>query len=120
MKTYSPPRRRVQSRHRNENWPGASPQEKGTAARRAIGNRRPCGAHARGTVARKGRETRPVRQLQKESIELVTLDDVLALVMLVATAVAVLSGVVYAGHRILTEVTRYTTMDLFRMISAIP
>ena len=69
---------------------------------------------------RERHQTVPPRPQQDDSNEPVAFGDVCALLTLVMTAMVFISGVAYAGHHILSQVARYTTMDVIRMVSPMP
>lgn len=120
MTTFTLPQRHVRSRRHYGSCPSAKPQQTGTNDRREAGRERSCGGDTPAiTIGPRHRAPRAER-LTSDTIEPLGLSDAFALLTLAAIAIVSLAGAIYAGHRILSEISTYTTMDVIRVFSAMP
>ena len=120
MTTSSSTHRHVHARQHHENWRGANPWKTGAAARQAVGQRNQHDDDARIAPTREYRQIGPVKPPHEDLESSVSLSDVFALVTLLASAVAVISAAVYGAQDVLSEIPRYTTMDVIRMFGGMP
>ncbi len=85
-----------------------------------MGHRGDRGGDAQIIPIREKLQTRPVERSHEDSIEPLSVGNACAFLTLVAMAVVVVIGAAYGGHYILSEITRYSTMDVMRMFGGMP